>query len=149
MIDHASEPKLGENRGNAGKGRPKGVRNRLTDEMLDLASEGETPVSYGLRILRSEDSSDELKLKAAQLVAPYLHPRPTPLPRTVEFDLPDTSTVQGISEAIGAILAAAAAGQLAPSEAKDLCGLLDARLKALEIVTLEERIAKLEARSQQ
>jgi len=36
---------------------------------------------------------------------------------------------------------------MAPSEAKELCALLDARLKAIEIVSLEERIRKLEERA--
>ena len=131
-------------------GRVAGTPNKRTVDLLaQVESEGITPLAYMLGILRNEEADLKDRQWAADKSAPFIHPRPLPQPRTVEFDLPDTATVQGISEAIGAILAAAAAGQLAPSEAKDLCGLLDARLKALEIVTLEERIAKLEARTQQ
>ena len=65
-------------------------------------------------------------------------------PRTVQVKLPDTSTPAGIAEAIGSVIAVTARGRLAPSEARDLVGLLETRLKAFEVLNLEERIALLE-----
>ena len=135
--------------GNAGKGRAKGSRNRRTAELLALAGSGESPVEFCLRISRDVDQPLDVRLNAARTVMPFIHPKPMPEPRTVIFDLPETNTPAGICDALGALLTAAASGQLAPAEAKELGSVLDARLKAFEVITLEERIAKLEARSLQ
>ena len=130
-------------------GRPSGAANRRTVDLLaQVESEGITPLAYMLAVLRNEDADSKDRQWAADRSAAYIHPKPQPQPRTVEFDLPDTRTVQGISEAFGAILAAAASGQLAPSEAKELGALLDARLRAIEVSTLEDRITALEKKGQ-
>ena len=133
--------------GNAGKGRPKGSLNRKTIELTALASDGESPAELCLRISRDDSQQLDVRLNAARTVMPYIHPRPMPQPRLVQVPLPDTSTARGIAEAVGSVLAAASSGQIAPSEAKDLTDLLGARLKALEVTDLEDRIAKLEARN--
>ena len=62
----------------AEKGRPNGSRNKSTAELLAAASEGETPVEFGLRIMRDAGASMEQRLHAARLAAPYLYARPAP-----------------------------------------------------------------------
>ena len=132
-------------------GRIAGTPNKRTAELLaEVEATGVSPLGYMLSILQNEEAAPKDRQWAADKSAAYIHPKPMPQPRTVAFDLPgDTSTPTGISQALDAILKAAAAGQLAPSEAKDITGLLECRLKAIEVVTLEERIARLESRSSQ
>jgi len=126
-------------------GRQPGSVNRRTANLLaQTESEGITPLTYMLTTLRDEDADPKDRQWAADKAAQYLHPRPVPQSRPIEINLPDTSTPAGIAAAISAVLAATAKGRLAPSEARDLVGLLEARLKALEAVDLEERIARLE-----
>jgi hypothetical protein len=69
-------------------GRPKGSRNKCTAELLALAAEGETPVEFGLRIMRDEGATLEQRLHAARFAAPYLHLRPAPVSQTVALELP-------------------------------------------------------------
>jgi len=136
--------------GNAGKGRAKGSVNKRTADLLaQTESEGITPLRYMLATLRDESADPKDRQWAADKSAQYIHARPVPQPRAVSVELPDTSTPAGIAAAIGAVLAATASGQIAPSEGRDLVGLLEARLKAFETVELEERIRKLEERSPQ
>jgi len=84
---------------------------------------------------------------AAAASIAYIHPRPKPEPRTVVIELPDTTTPQGVSEAVSAVLHAAGKGELAPSEARDMIALLETKLKAVETVELESRIARLEGKA--
>lgn len=59
-----------------GAGRPKGSRNKRTQEVLNAAAkEGITPLDYMLKVMRDEDESPATRLDAAKSAAPYLHPR--------------------------------------------------------------------------
>jgi len=64
--------------------------------------------------------------------------------RPVALDLPDTSTVAGVSEAQQAILQAVGSGDLLPGEGTALARIVEARRKALETVELEQHITALE-----
>jgi hypothetical protein len=64
-------------------GRKAGTRNRRTQALLELAEAGETPCAYGLRVMRDESMDPTLRMQAAKLVAPFLHPKPQPEPRLV------------------------------------------------------------------
>ncbi len=128
-----------------GAGRPKGSLSRKHAEILAGAvSEGVTPVEYMLQIMRDEDQDEKARAWAAEKAAPYIHPRPAPLARSIEIELPDTSTVQGVKAALLAITNAAATGQVSPSEAQSLAALIEAQRKAIETEELVERIAALE-----
>ena len=77
--------------------------------------------------------------------APYIHPRPAPIARPIEIELPDTSTVDGINKALACLVTATAQGRIAPSEAQSISALIEAQRKAIETGDLLERLEALEA----
>lgn len=128
-----------------GSGRPMGS---LTKRNREIASEallsGQTPLEFMLSIMRNEDAEPKDRQKAAESCAPFLHPRISTLDRTVELELPDTSTPDGISEAVDCVLKAVATGQIAPSEGQSVISVIDAKRKAFESSELLERIKRIE-----
>ncbi len=69
--------------------------------------------------------------------------------RPISFALPSIASVSDIVGAQGALIAAVASGEVTPSEAGEVSKLLDAYARAVEVSELAERIAKLEARTNQ
>jgi len=65
--------------------------------------------------------------------------------KPIQIELPDTSTVAGVTETVAAIIQATAAGQVTPAEASDLCRLLEAQRKAIELSEIEARLIRLES----
>ena len=54
--------------GNAGKGRPKGARNKRNkglEVLAQVAQEGETPLAFGLRVMR--DAEQPLDVRSSPL----------------------------------------------------------------------------------
>ena len=128
-----------------GGGRKPGSLNRRHVEVLAGAlAEGITPVEYMLGVLRDEQADPKARAWAAEKSAPYLHPRPAPIERTVAIGLPDTSTPEGIGRALDAILQAIANAELSPAEGQSLISVIEARRKAIETADLAARIATLE-----
>ena len=62
----------------AGAGRPRGARNRRTEQAIAEASAGETPVAYLLRIMRDRGADSKRRDEAARALLPYLHARLAP-----------------------------------------------------------------------
>ena len=61
---------------NAGKGRPKGVPNKITlKREAEIASTGITPLEYMLKTLRNETLDHKERMDAATSAAPYCHPK--------------------------------------------------------------------------
>ena len=50
--------------------------------LLELAEEGQTPCGFALRIMRDQDKPDDLRMHAARLAAPFIHPKPQPEPQS-------------------------------------------------------------------
>lgn len=126
-------------------GRSPGTRNRRTEALLALAAEGETPAAYALRVMRDEDQPADLRMHAARLAAPYVHPRPQPEPRLVAFDLPDhIGRSDDILAAHEALLRATATGELALEDARDISSMLETHRRLVETVELTARIEALE-----
>jgi hypothetical protein len=71
---------------------------------------------------------------------------PLPRNRPVQFDMPVINTDADLGEAMGAILQAAADGELAPDEAVSVASLIETRRRTIETLELEQRIAALEQR---
>ena len=132
-----------------GAGRPKGSLSRKHVEILAGAvSEGITPVEYMLAIMRDETREEKDRAWAAEKAAPYIHPRPAPLARSIEIELPDMSTAAGVKAALLAVTNAASTGQVSPAEAQSLAALIEAQRKAIETEELVVRIAALEQSQQ-
>ena len=83
-------------------------------------------------------------MQAARLVLDRIAP-PRREPAT-PIDLPTIETAADLPEAVSAILAAVAAGDLSPSEAGRLSGVLADTARALEAHEIENRVSELEAR---
>jgi hypothetical protein len=64
--------------------------------------------------------------------------------RPVQFDMPVIETAADLGEAMGAILQAAADGELAPDEVVSIASLIETRRRTIETIELEARIAALE-----
>lgn len=130
---------------NAGKGRQKGSRNKITEATLALAKSGESPLELMLRVTQDEEAALVLRLNAARWAAPYVHPKPYPAMPLAEFSLPETiSSVEGLLEANGGILRSVSTGDLAPALARDLSAIVETHRRLMETTDLEMRLLKLE-----
>jgi hypothetical protein len=67
---------------------------------------------------------------------------------TVEFTLPKIETPDDALAASSAIIAACAAGELSPNEAREIMELISVHITTIEVVTLEQRVAALEQSEQ-
>ena len=129
-------------------GRKKGTPNKRTAEFhAELRESGMRPLEYMLAVMRSEESTAEQKQWAAAHAAPFCHPRLAPLDRAINIALPPTDTVEDIGKAISVITASVGAGTLTTTEGKNLAAFLETRLRAIEAIELERRIAALEAKT--
>jgi hypothetical protein len=131
--------------GNAGKGRTAGSRNRRTEALLALAEDGETPCAFAIRIMRDEGQPTDVRMNAAKLAAPYIHPKPFPESRLVAFDLPDDiGGSQGLLAVHDALLRATSSGNVGLEDAIDISSMLETHRRLVETVDLEQRIKRLE-----
>ena len=129
-----------------GAGRPRGsVNQRHASGLAEALGAGILPHDFMASILRDENADPKVRAWAAEKLSPYLYARPAPIPRTVEIELPDTSTVEGIKDALASLTRAVANGEVAPSEAQAIAVLIDGQRKAIETHELLARIEVLEA----
>lgn len=129
-----------------GAGRPRGsVSRRHVDLVASVMDGRKTPLEYLMDVMADSEADEKRRDWAAEKAAAFLHPRPQPIARQIEIELPDTSTVGGIAAALSVITRAAANGQIAPAEAQSLSALIEAQRKAIETGELLERLEKLEA----
>ena len=120
-------------------GKPKGARHRVTRHCEALMAADAEAITG--RVIEAAKGGD---LAAARLVLDRISP-----PRreaTVAVDLPEMTGAADLPGAVTAILAAVAAGDLTPSEASRLSGVLADTARALEAHEIEARVADLEAR---
>jgi hypothetical protein len=104
-----------------------------------------TPVEYMLEVLRDDEADQKRRDWAAEKAAVYLHPRPSATDRTVMIELPDTSTIAGVDQALDRIIAAMASGAVSPSEGQSFISAIETRRKAIETGDLLARIEVLES----
>lgn len=124
-------------KGNPGK--PRGARHKATQAALALIDgEGEALTRKAIEMALSGDSG------ALRLCLERLAPPRKDAP--VRFDLPPMDGAENAAAAMGAILASVASGDLTPSEASSLAGLVDTYRKALETTELEARLKAIEER---
>jgi hypothetical protein len=131
--------------GNTGKGRVPCARNKRTVALLTLAEEGETPCGFALRIMRDEKKTDELRMHAARLAAPFTHSRPQPEPRYVTLHLPEKfGDAESLKHVHATLLRSVALGETSLEEAKELSAIIETHRRIVETTELAARIAKLE-----
>ncbi|MEI7601261.1 MAG: hypothetical protein WCJ41_18330 [Aestuariivirga sp.] len=127
-------------------GRSPGTRNRRTEALMALAEEGETPCGFALRLMRDDTQDPDVRMHAAKIAAPYVHPKPQPEPRIVSFDLPGKiDGAEGLLSVHDALLRATAIGDIALEDAKDISAMLETHRRLVETTDLEQRLVRLEA----
>ena len=125
--------------GKGNVGRPRGARNKTTQAVSALL-EGEAHKLTRKAIeMALEGDTVALRLCLERIDPPR---KDAPVP----FDLPDMSGAGSAAQAMGALLEGVAKGDLTPSEAGALSGLVEGYRKALETGELEARLQALEER---
>jgi hypothetical protein len=123
-------------------GRPKGARNKTT-LALEVLLEGEAALITRKAIdMAKESDTTALRLCMDRLLPPRKD-------RAVLFTLPKLESAKDAVTASAAILEAVANGDLTPMEASELSKLVANYVEALKTSDLEERLAKVEARTNQ
>lgn len=118
-------------------GKPKGTRHKVTQlaEKL-MQDDAENIVNAVLKAARNGD------MTAARLVLDRIAPARRDNP--VRFELPEIGTAAEAAKAMGALVAAVAAGELTPSEAEQVAKIVDAYVRSLEANDFEARLQALE-----
>lgn len=123
-------------KGNPGK--PAGARNKATQAVQALLQgEAEALTRKAISMALAGDST------ALRLCIERLAPPPKDSP--VLFAVPPMQTAADAAQAVSAIVAAVAAGELTPAEAERVASRVDAWRKAVETSELAARVAALEA----
>jgi hypothetical protein len=118
-------------------GRQRGSRNRTTILMQGLLeADGEALARKAIDLAKGGD------LAALRMCMDRLVPRRKHEP--IAVDLPRLDTAADTVTAASTIVAAVAAGELAPSEAADIAKAVDIYVRALATQEFEARLAKLE-----
>ena len=118
-------------------GRPRGARHKTTLAIQALLDgEGEALTRKAIDMALAGDTV------ALRLCLERLAPPRKDAP--VRFELPPMEGAENAAAAMGAILASVANGDLTPSEATSLAGLVDVYRKTLETAELEARLKALE-----
>src|SRR3712207_3390251 len=134
----------GSNPGERRGGRQKGTPNRATAEVRTLAKEHGPAALTELARLAKEAQSEAARVQACNAIIDRAYGKTVP-GRPIVLALPDTSTVEGVTKAVAAVVQAAAAGEVTPGEASDFCSILETQRKAIELSDIEERLSRLEA----
>ncbi|WP_152044894.1 hypothetical protein [Aureimonas psammosilenae] len=113
--------------------------------VADLMASGQSPAEYLVTLYRNEQADPKDRAWAANAVAPYVHPRLAPTAQKVTLDLPDTSTAEGVRDAIARVVQSVAVGEIAPSEGQSMVAVIEAQRKAIETVDVLKRLETLEA----
>ena len=118
-------------------GRPKGARNRAT-RLAEAMLDGE---AVGL-VRQAIDLAKAGDMAAIRLCLERLVPRR--VERTIEFEMPSISEPKDAVAALSRIMDGVGRGELTASEARSLVDIVEAALKAIEVLDLDQRLATLE-----
>jgi hypothetical protein len=120
-------------------GRPKGSLNRATLAAAALLDgEAEELTRTVIELARNRDLT-ALRLCLERIVPPRRE-------RLIQFDLPLLTKASDAPQAVAAVLAAVANGEITTSEAAELAKLVETFLKAIKAGDFEERLQLLEAK---
>jgi hypothetical protein len=119
-------------------GRPKGARNKTTRAVESLL-QGDAE-RIGQKCVEMALAGDATAMRLAmERIYPTRRAR-------VQIALPPVKSVKDLPRALGAVLAAVAAGELSPDEGGVIANALSLQHRMLEACELERRIALLEQR---
>jgi hypothetical protein len=126
-------------RGQSGNpaGRPKGARNTTTlaiEALLD--GEAQMLTRKAIELAKNGDIA-ALRLCMDRIL-------PTRRDRPVMFDLTPIEGPKDAAKTISVMLAAVASGELNPTDAVEVCKLVDSYIRAFEATELTERVEQLE-----
>jgi hypothetical protein len=123
-------------------GRPVGSKHKATlaIEAL-LEGEAEKLTRKAVELALAGDTT-ALRLCLERLAPPAKS-------RRVSIDLPKLEVPQDLIAALSKVIEAMGAGELAPDEAAIVCGVLEAKRKAIEMVEFERRLAALAQKGEQ
>lgn len=122
------------------KGRPKGARNKTTLAVESLLQGQAEAVAQRAVEMALEGDAAMIRVVLDRV-------SPVPKDKPVTLDMPVMESAADIPAAMASVLAAVAAGELTPSEATALAGLVETHRRAIETAELSERITKLEERN--
>ena len=118
-------------------GRPAGARNRTTTAVMELLDgQAEALTQRAVELALAGDTV-ALRLCLDRIAPPR---KDTP----VTFSIPTMTCAKDAAEAAGAVLQAVSTGELTPTEAAQVMGLVDSYRRTLEVTELEARVAALE-----
>jgi Family of unknown function (DUF5681) len=118
-------------------GRPRGSLNRTTVLMQSLLEANAEAIARKAIDLATGGDLTAIRICFDRLVPARKH-------EPIALELPRLDTAADTVTAASTIVAAVAAGELAPSEAADIAKAVDIYVRALATQQLEERLAKLE-----
>lgn len=124
------------------RGRPEGSRNKTTlalEALLDGQAERLTQRAIDLALA---GDTVALRICLDRLL-------PARRERSVALSLPAIKAPADAVQAMGAIVAAVAAGEISPTEADAVAALVEKFVRAIEVSDLAERVAELEAKTWQ
>ena len=120
-------------------GKPKGTRHRATilaEQLLDGEAEKLSRKAVDLALAGDITA---LRLCLDRIISPRRD-------RPVSFGMPELATANDAEKTMGKIAAAVASGELTPSEAAALSGVIETFLKTAELAEIERRLHVLEER---
>jgi Family of unknown function (DUF5681) len=122
------------------RGKPRGARNRATvlaEALLDGEAEALTR-----KAIEKALEGDGIALRLClERILPARKERP------IFFSMPAIASADDAAKAMGALLAAVAAGNVTPSEAGEVSKIVDAYVEALQVSEFEQRLKALEERA--
>jgi hypothetical protein len=121
----------------AGRGRPKGSKNKATLLRQELLSEHQDAVIRKCLRMALEGDPTAMRLCMERML---------PLRRAmpVEFKVPRIEKVSDLPSAVNSVLRAVAKGKLTPAEGEQILPLLEAVRKILTVQELEARVKSVE-----
>lgn len=118
-------------------GRPKGTRNRSTLLAQALLEDEAAGLVQKAIDLAKQGDAATLRLCIERLI-------PRRLERAIEFEMPAISDPKDAVAALSRITEGVARGELTAGEAASLVSLVDASVKAIEVLELDRRLTALE-----
>jgi hypothetical protein len=119
------------------RGRPKGALNKATRAAQELLNSEAQTITRKAVDLAIEGNPVALRLCLERILPPRKD-------RPVSIGLPKVERAGDITKALSTILAAVAQGEITPTEALDLAGLVELLRRGIETGEIEDRLQVLE-----